>query len=67
MFDTYSNKVGHATLKIGFDYLNKVMTNRSIEETSLSPEQYIQVVSVESDNDEKVLIIECNIYEHRLN
>lgn len=68
MSDHGEHKIGDAQLKIGFDFLSRVITSRSIEEESLNHDQYIRVLEInEINNDEGVLILNCDIFQHIYN
>ena len=63
-----NNKIGDAQLRIGFDFLSRILTTRSIEEESLNHDQYIQVLEISDvNNEDGTLIIDCNIYQHTYN
>lgn len=62
------NKIGVAKLQIGFKFLNKILTQRSIEEDSLHPSQFIEIEKIDDvNNDEGIVVLDCSIFQHHFN
>lgn len=56
-----------ADVEITFDFLEKMLTERGIEEGSLHPSQYVKINYIDIDNENNIFAMNCDICFEQFN
>lgn len=61
------NVVGTCQCGIDFEFLDSVLTERGILEDSISMNQFLRIKEASYANNKKMIVFDCDVYEHILN
>lgn len=61
------NSVGDSSFSIKLEYLNQVISNHAREIGLIEPIQFLRINNSNFDRDNKLLHVECEIFQHLLN
>lgn len=61
------NIVGNCQVGIEFEFLDSTLTDRGQIEDSISLNQFLRIKDLTYYPDKKLLIFDCDVYEHLLN
>ena len=61
------NIVGNCQVGVEFEFLESILTDRGILEDSISMNQFLRIKELTYFEDKKLLVFDCDVYEHLVN
>jgi RNase H-fold protein (predicted Holliday junction resolvase) len=63
MYDT----AGHATIVVGYPFLNKALTFQALEEKIINETSFLRVQEIIVDEDRSTVQFECEVFQYLMN
>lgn len=61
------NTVGTCQVGIEFEFLDTILTDRGVIEDSIAINQFLRIKDLTYLADKKMIVFDCDVYEHLLN